>query len=189
MPTIDEKKRDKRNKIDNSIVTKLFKNKFQYANFEYKENVYESIDMCATGITYNANKATYDIEVKSRDIKTTAFTNSYMEVMKYDAMLSGKYTNNKKIYVAIYHLDNIIYIWDIEKINDIKQYQSQEWMLEITESHQYELVLKDVFKLPLKLAKEYPYDCTGLYNEVYTPKATYSELMKLQKQIFGSIKK
>lgn len=165
MQKIDEVKRDKRDKIDKEITTELLNSLFEKTNFEYKEYTYERIDMCFTGKTL-FSKCTYDIEIKSRDLHTYRFNDCYMQCDKYDAMLSGIYTNERKLYIGIYHMDNTIFVWDIEKIKNIQQYKHRRWMNEQTCSDKPKKVLKNVYELPFNLAIKKTFECKGKYNKV-----------------------
>lgn len=165
MQKIDEVKRDKRDKIDKEITTELLDSLFEKTNFEYKEYTYERIDMCFTGKTL-FSKCTYDIEIKSRDLRTYRFNDCFLECDKYDAMLSGIYTNERKLYIAIYHMDNTIFVWDIEKIKNIEQYKHRRFMNDTTCSDEPEKEPKYVYLLPFDLAVKKEIKCKGRYNEV-----------------------
>lgn len=165
MQKMNKEKRNKREKIDREIITKLLNTLFVNTNFEYKEYVYESIDVCFTGASLNC-KATYDIEIKSRDLHISRYNNCFLECDKYHRMLSNEYTNERKIYVAIYHKDDKIIVWDLNKIDNVEQYHTKRWMNDETCSDKPKKVLKDVFELPFILAKEFCYSCNGMFNEV-----------------------
>ena len=113
----------------------------------------------ATDITVTASTTskigTYNIEIKERDIPINRFNDCFLEVMKHDA-LTSTYTDHKPIYVALYPDNRIACIWSINDLDFNKITKTKRWMAKSTYCNK-EKVLKDVYLLPLELAKKYKY--------------------------------
>lgn len=113
----------------------------------------------ATDITVTAsttNKVgTYNIEIKERDISINRFNDCFLEVMKYDS-LKDTYTDHKPLYIALYSDNRIACIWSINDLDFNKITKTKRWMNKSTYCNK-EKVLKDVYLLPLELAKQYKY--------------------------------
>lgn len=161
MGKIDKIKRDNFNNRDNKIIEKLFQTYFHEFKIELPEDEHSHIDMCATART-NSQIATYDIEIKSRKKDKSAYTDCVLEHIKYDALMSNEFTNERKIYAVIYPKNNIVLIWNVGKIDSIKQYNDTILMPDISCINEPILINKCVYKLPFKLADEFYIDCAKL---------------------------
>lgn len=112
-----------------------------------------------TDLTVTASTTTkvglYNVEIKERDISINRFNDCFLEVMKYDS-LKDTYTDHRPLYVALYSNDRTACIWSINDLDFNKITKTKQWMAKSTYCNK-EKVLKDVYLLPLELAKQYKY--------------------------------
>ena len=112
-----------------------------------------------TDLTVTASTTTkvglYNVEIKERDISINRFNDCFLEVMKYDS-LKDTYTDHRPLYVALYSNDRTACIWSINDLDFNKITKTKRWMAKSTYCNK-EKVLKDVYLLPLELAKQYKY--------------------------------
>lgn len=111
-------------------------------------------DLTVTASTTN-KVGTYNIEIKERDISINRFNDCFLEVMKYDS-LKDTYTDHRPLYIALYPNDRTACIWSINDLDFNKITKTKRWMNKSTYCNK-EKVLKDVYLLPLELAKQYKY--------------------------------
>lgn len=113
----------------------------------------------ATDITVTASTTSkiglYNVEIKERDISINKFNDCFLEVMKYDS-LKDTYTDHRPLYVALYPNDRTACIWSINDLDFSNITKTKRWMAKSTYCNK-EKVLKDVYLLPLELAKQYKY--------------------------------
>lgn len=126
----------------------------------FKDLKYTALPISATtDITVTAsttNKiALYNIEIKERDIPINRFGDCFLEVMKYDS-LKDTYTDHRPLYVALYPMNRTACVWSINDLDFNKITKTKRWMAKSTYCSD-EKVLKDVYLLPLELAKQYKY--------------------------------
>lgn len=113
----------------------------------------------ATDITVTASTTSkigqYNVEIKERDISINKFNDCFLEVMKYDS-LKDTYTDHRPLYVALYPMNRTACVWSINDLDFNKITKTKRWMAKSTYCSD-EKVLKDVYLLPLELAKQYKY--------------------------------
>lgn len=149
-----EKQRIKEQELkDREEVIRLF-------NTIFKDVRYTQLPISgATDITVTASTTSkiglYNVEIKERDIPINRFNDCFLEVMKYDS-LKDTYTDHKPLYVALYPMNRTACIWSINDLNFNKITKTKRWMAKSTYCNK-EKVLKDVYLLPLELAKQYKY--------------------------------
>lgn len=111
-------------------------------------------DLTVTASTTN-KVGTYNIEIKERDISINKFNDCFLEVMKYDS-LKDTYTDHRPLYVALYPMNRTACVWSINDLDFNNITKTKRWMNKSTYCNK-EKVLKDVYLLPLELAKQYKY--------------------------------
>lgn len=111
-------------------------------------------DLTVTATT-TSKIGTYNIEIKERDIPINRFNDCFLEVMKHDA-LTSTYTDHKPLYVVLYPTNRTACVWSINDLDFNKITKTKRWMAKSTYCNK-EKVLKDVYLLPLELAKKYKY--------------------------------
>lgn len=126
----------------------------------FKDLKYTQLPISATtDITVTASTTNkvgfYNVEIKERDIPINKFNDCFLEVMKYDS-LKDTYTDHRPLYVALYSNDRTACIWSINDLDFNKITKTKRWMAKSTYCNK-EKVLKDVYLLPLELAKQYKY--------------------------------
>lgn len=126
----------------------------------FKDLKYTQLPISATtDITVTASTTSkivlYNVEIKERDISINKFNDCFLEVMKYDS-LKETYTDHKPLYVALYPNDRTACIWSINDLDFSNITKTKRWMAKSTYCNK-EKVLKDVYLLPLELAKQYKY--------------------------------
>lgn len=97
----------------------------------------------------------YNVEIKERDISINRFNDCFLEVMKHDS-LKSTYTDHRPLYIALYPMNRTACIWSINDLDFNKITKTKRWMAKSTYCNK-EKVLKDVYLLPLELAKKYKY--------------------------------
>lgn len=111
-------------------------------------------DLTVTASTTN-KVGFYNVEIKERDISINKFNDCFLEVMKYDS-LKDTYTDHRPLYVALYPMNRTACVWSINDLDFNKITKTKRWMAKSTYCSD-EKVLKDVYLLPLELAKQYKY--------------------------------
>ncbi len=150
----DEERIRGQEKKDREEVIKLF-------NTIFKDVQYTSLPISATtDITVTATTTghctgLYNVEIKERNVPIDRFNDCFLEVMKHDS-LKSTYTDHRPLYIALYPSDRTACVWSFKFINmaDIKQ--EKRWMNKSTYCSD-EKVLKDVYIMPLSIAKQYKY--------------------------------
>lgn len=139
---------------DRQEVIKLFNGLFNDLKYTSLP-ITATTDITVTANTSNGLIGTYNVEIKERDIPINRFGDCFLEVMKYDS-LKDTYTDHKPIYVALYPNDRTACVWSINDLDFNKITKTKRWMAKSTYCNK-EKVLKDVYLLPLELAKQYKY--------------------------------
>lgn len=149
-----EKQRIKEQELkDRQEVIRLFNSIFK--DLKYTQLPITGVtDLTVTAST-TSKIGTYNVEIKERDIPINRFNDCFLEVMKYDA-LTSTYTDHRPIYVALYPTNRIACLWSINDLDFNKITKTKRWMAKSTYCNK-EKVLKDVYLLPLELAKQYKY--------------------------------
>lgn len=145
---------EKQEQKDREEVIKLF-------NTIFKDVKYTSLatnaktDLTVTATTTGHCTGLYNIEIKERNVPINRFNDCYLEVMKHDS-LKSTYTDHRPLYIALYPSDRTACVWSFKFINmaDIKK--EKRWMNKSTFCDT-EKVLKDVYIMPLDIAKQYKY--------------------------------
>lgn len=149
----NEQRIEEQEKKDREEVIRLFNGLFK--DLKYTQlPISASTDITVTASTTN-KVGTYNIEIKERDIPINKFNDCFLEVMKYDS-LKDTYTDHKPIYIALYPDSRTACIWSINDLDFNKITKTKRWMAKSTYCNK-EKVLKDVYLLPLELAKQYKY--------------------------------
>lgn len=149
----DEQRIKEQELKDRQEVIRLF-------NTIFKDVQYTQLPISgATDITVTASTTSkiglYNVEIKERDIPINRFNDCFLEVMKYDS-LKDTYTDHKPLYIALYSDNRIACIWSINDLDFNKITKTKRWMAKSTYCNK-EKVLKEVYLLPLELAKQYKY--------------------------------
>lgn len=111
-------------------------------------------DLTVTASTTN-KVATYNVEIKERDISINKFNDCFLEVMKYDS-LKDTYTDHRPLYVALYPMNRTACVWSINDLDFNNITKTKRWMAKSTYCSD-EKVLKEVYLLPISAAKQYKY--------------------------------
>lgn len=149
----DKQRIKEQEKKDRQEVIRLFSTIF-------KDLKYTALPISgATDITVTASTTNkvglYNVEIKERDISINRFNDCFLEVMKYDS-LKDTYTDHRPLYIALYPNDRIACIWSINDLDFSNITKTKKWMNKSTYCNK-EKVLKEVYLLPLELAKQYKY--------------------------------
>ncbi|SCH14967.1 hypothetical protein [uncultured Bacteroides sp.] len=138
---------------DREEVIRLFNGLFK--DLKYTQlPISASTDITVTASTTN-KVGLYNVEIKERDISINRFNDCFLEVMKHDS-LKSTYTDHKPLYVALYPDNRIACVWSINDLDFNNITKTKRWMNKSTYCNK-EKVLKDVYLLPLELAKQYKY--------------------------------
>lgn len=126
----------------------------------FKDLKYTQLPISATtDLTVTASTTTqvglYNVEIKERDISINRFNDCFLEVMKYDS-LKETYTDHRPLYIALYPMNRTACVWSINDLDFNKITKTKRWMNKSTYCNK-EKVLKEVYLLPLELAKQYKY--------------------------------
>ncbi|KAA6338637.1 hypothetical protein EZS27_013380 [termite gut metagenome] len=154
--------------IDRLITTKVLHQIFDYMNIEYKEERYNDIDMSVTANTYHAETKTFsidftmDIEIKSRKCFVSTYNTSLMEVDKYNSLL--QYNNDYKVYSVIYPLNNIVYLFNLNRINfNTIEKMNMQLPNETLTTDKIKYVNTECYMLPFELGTLFEFDCSKYY--------------------------
>ena len=145
---------EKQEQKDREEVIKLFNTIFQ--DVQYTElPISATTDITVTAVTTGHCVGQYNIEIKERNVSFNKYQDCYFEVMKHDS-LKSTYTDHRPLYIALYPSDRTACVWSFKFINmaDIKK--EKRWMNKSTYCSD-EKVLKDVYIMPLDIAKQYKY--------------------------------
>lgn len=156
-----EEEKKKRCQLDNDVFSELIKREFLTSKITETPNKFDIIDMCLTGCTAT-KQMTYDIEIKSRDCEIGTYKDAVIEVTKYNALYCDGCTNERKIYAVIYYLDNLICVWNLDKLTSKKE--TNYCMNKTTYSDNKEKVMKANYNLSFDDAKFFTFECRHLYN-------------------------
>lgn len=138
---------------DREEVIRLFNDLFKDVQYTQLP-ISASTDITVTASTTN-KVGFYNVEIKERDISINKFNDCFLEVMKYDS-LKDTYTDHRPLYVALYPMNRIACVWSINDLDFNNITKTKRWMNKSTYCNK-EKVLKDVYLLPLELAKQYKY--------------------------------
>lgn len=139
---------------DRQEVIRLFNDLFKDVQYTQLP-ISASTDITVTATT-TSKIGTYNIEIKERDIPINRFNDCFLEVMKHDA-LTSTYTDHKPLYCCFFIQQNrTACVWSINDLDFNKITKTKRWMAKSTYCNK-EKVLKDVYLLPLELAKKYKY--------------------------------
>lgn len=96
------------------------------------------------------------VEIKNREIKSTAYSTSFLELKKYKNLteLASDSTGKAKAFYFVSYTDNVSYLWDLSKLKLDKLKIEKRWMLEVTLDHRQDYVVKEVIELPLTAASK-----------------------------------
>lgn len=93
------------------------------------------------------------IEIKARNIKSTDFFSTFLEVKKYNQLMAlANQTPTGKAFYFVTFTDNVSFIFDLKNIKDLYKYKEKKWMREVTLEGQTKTVQKEIYDLPLGLA-------------------------------------
>lgn len=149
----DEQRIKEQELKDREEVIRLFNTIFKDVQYTQLP-ISGSTDITVTAST-TSKIGTYNIEIKERDIPINKFNDCFLEVMKYDS-LKSTFTDHKPLYIALYSTNRTACIWSINDLDFNKIIKTKRWMAKSTYCNK-EKVLKDVYLLPLELAKQYKY--------------------------------
>lgn len=117
------------------------------ANWVAMENKYDVCD-----ITGKTNCEIF-IEIKARDIRSTTYSTTFLEVKKYNHLMDFAHsTSTGKAYYFVTFTDSVAVLFDLTKIKNFQQYYDRRWMKEVSLEGQTKMVEKEIYDLPIKLA-------------------------------------
>lgn len=158
--------------LDNAVISAFcdsFSNVSWIADFKDGENDFCGIDAQLTATTKNGKKQTYDVEIKSRVTQDKWYSNSdcFFEWEKWYSLIH--YSNDKKLYIAIYPNCNKIAIWNV---NSTLFRSSEKEQIEMKRNtcNGYQTKTKLVYRFKLKEAKIFNFNLTeyrNKYNALY----------------------
>lgn len=145
---------EKKEKKDREEVIKLFNTIFQDVQYTFLATNAKT-DLTVTATTTEHCTGLYNIEIKERNVPINKFDDCYLEVMKYDS-LKSTFTDHKPLYIVLYPFERKACVWNINKLNFNEIIRTKRWMKKSTYRSD-EKVLKDVYIMPLSMAKQYEY--------------------------------
>lgn len=149
----NEQKIEKQELKDREEVIKLFNTIFQDVQYTSLATNAKT-DLTVTATTEHCT-GLYNIEIKERNVPIDKFDDCYLEVMKYDS-LKSTYTDHRPLYIALYPSSRTACVWSFKFIDMSEIKKEKRWMNKSTYCNT-EKVLKDVYLLPLDIAKQYKY--------------------------------
>ena len=150
----NEQRIEKQELKDREEVIKLFNTIFKDVQYTFLATNAKT-DLTITATTTGHCTGLYNIEIKERNVPIDRFNDCYLEEMKYDS-LKSTYTDHRPLYIALYPSDRTACVWTINKLNFNEIIRTKRWMNKSTFCNT-EKVLKDVYLLPLHIAKQYKY--------------------------------
>ena len=104
----------------------------------------------------NSESSEMYVEIKNRDIKSTSYSTSFLELKKYNNLLelANNSTSKTKVYYFVTYADNVSYLFDLTKLKMDQIQKSKIWMKEVSLAGQDKMVQKEVIELPLAVAKK-----------------------------------
>ncbi|KAA6326448.1 hypothetical protein EZS27_024452 [termite gut metagenome] len=157
----DELKVLKHETVDRVITTEILNSLFDDCVYEFKEDRYNGIDMCCTA-TSKQQSFTMDIEVKYRKILLSTYKTTMLELEKYNALL--QYANKYKVYSVIYPFDDVVYLFNLNRIDfaKIEKINIPLPAETLTNGTTYDR-RKNVFLVPFHFGTSFQYDCSEYY--------------------------
>lgn len=137
-------------KKDRLIVYFLFKKLFKNLIIDEQE-ISDKTDLKITGFTTEKNRA-YNIEIKERKMSSTQYSDCFLEVNKFNALMATIGTHSA-LYIAIYN--DLICVWNLDNIDFSTIKKEYRFMNEKTLTFDENKVRKEVYYLPLSLAYKY----------------------------------
>ena len=90
------------------------------------------------------------IEIKYRDLKSTSYNTTFLEVKKYNHLMEyANLTSNGRAFYFVTFTDGVSYLYDLKKIENIEIFRDQRLMKEVTLEGQSKMVMKDIYDIPL----------------------------------------
>lgn len=137
-------------KKDRVIVYFLFKSLFKNMIID-EQQISDYTDLKITGYTTEKSRA-YNIEIKERKMPSTQYSDCFLEVNKFNALMTTIETHNA-LYISIYN--DLICVWNLNNIDFSKIKKEYRYMNEKTITFDEKKVRKEVYYLPLSLSKKY----------------------------------
>lgn len=145
---------EKQEQKDREEVIKLFNTIFK--DVQYTElPISATTDITVTATTTGNCTGIYNIEIKERNVPIDRFNDCFLEVMKHDS-LKSTYTDHRPLYIALYPSSRTACVWSFKFIDMLDIKKEKRWMNKSTYCNT-EKVLKDVYIMPLDIAKQYKY--------------------------------
>ena len=96
------------------------------------------------------------VEIKNREIKSTSYSTSFLELKKYKNLtdIANTSSDKAKAFYFVSYTDNVSYLWDLSKLKLDKLKIEKRWMLEVTLDNRQDYVEKEVIELPLTAASK-----------------------------------
>lgn len=145
---------EKKEKKDRQEVVKLFNTIFKDVQYTFLDTTAKT-DLTITATTTEHCTGLYNIEIKERNVSINRFNDCYLEVMKYDS-LKSTFTDHKPLYIVLYPFERKACVWSINDLDFSNITKTKRWMKKST-YRSNEKVLKDVYVMPLSMAKQYKY--------------------------------
>lgn len=124
---------------------------------------YDRFDLSGnTSSTHNAiikkSNVNQYVEVKVRNLRSTDYTTTFLESKKhFDLMYYANQTTTGKAFYFVAFNDATALLFDLKGIKNIEQYKVTRSMREVTLENQTKVVDKEIYDLPLSLAKKYKF--------------------------------
>jgi hypothetical protein len=110
---------------------------------------YAVVDLSGSTKNKNGDEINMFIEAKARDIKSTEFGTTFLELKKLDSMLEFATCNGGKAYYFVTYIDGKSFLFDLTNVKS-KYAIQQELCNDITIGDKpTQKILKDVIHLPL----------------------------------------
>lgn len=96
------------------------------------------------------------VEIKNREIMSTSYSTSFLELKKYKNLteLASNSTGKSKVFYFVSYTDNVSYLFDLTKLKLDELIVEKRWMKEVTLDNRQEYVEKEVIELPLTAASK-----------------------------------
>jgi len=94
------------------------------------------------------------VEIKDREIKSTIYPTTFLQVDKYNNLMQLPASSQKKAkaFYFVNYTDGRSYVFDLANIDNIDQYRSKRWMKDVSLENQDLMIEKEIYELPLALA-------------------------------------
>jgi hypothetical protein len=112
-----------------------------------------------------SDKSKMYVEIKNREIKSTSYLTSFLELKKFKNLteMVSNSSEKTKVFYFVSYTDNVSYLFNLTKLKLDELKVEKRWMKEVTLDNRQEYIQKEVIELPLTAASK-KYTITYTYN-------------------------